>query len=1256
MKEFEVDGQKIYLGDAIEVLSNEIYDGSMAFLAKIRVCILIISISLCLAHPIVAISEIPKGIEDPGRSVWIKFSNPAINVGLEIVSPGSEGNAVPDRINAISVWKVNGFLYLQVASWFTASDIMMTIEYLDVAEEGGISAVYDSTDETVINTPPVPNGVWKRATESINCKGTGKLVQDKIHLPDARFNRNCNGGDLRLEVSVKDLPISAIWLTAISVDPPLPKRMLEIIGLDGEVIKSQICDENDENRFSLRTANYELVFGATGLISIKEAAKGITISKPEDSYIPLNLTLSKGRFELQTNLTDMPVTTRVFGSDNPVAVEYHFGCAEMLQVILRIEKVDNEITRWQIQYLKPSPTGNASISKIRFPYLRRLTIGEDSRDDWFVTPGYANHGAGVYYNMRESDIPSMHLAMNWLSLYDLNNKIGIGLFLDNCDDLDIYQETKKDINGIQTCFQYSIASDIMPTAYVVIHEGDWHRVADIYRIVVSRESQPRNPAWAEDCDGWEGSIGNNIDKGFCFIPEHFHEVTMPTGLRVLHTYRAMYDGPWCYCGVYPYPNPYYGSVEELCEANRRVRDQGGRMVYYINYMLTMPDGPNVKRIGPISKSFIPENIPTPFIYNIQPSIEGRSYTGLPEEQIAVDRSLREWSDRDLYWAKWYTTELSADGIYWDQLSCIPTGLKETAWNLERITRECREINPDFVNGGEGVGQAHGRNLTFGLASAVFHRTELYRYVFTKHIVMDGMANGATNWGGGDKRFNVVFLNGNRFDGLPSDPTFRSNTMKLRQMTKQLLYRSIFRDTDGVDITFPVGMVENPSTFPGSQIAPWGGIQAKKFILNDNSSKIILVNTVNEHGTRSAFATIDTGEIGTIQRAWVFLWNGDLQSLDFRQVSNTKVSFEIPTTMQSTVILVNYCEPLLYPTYPMMLPSGSKTNIDVEILNLNNKAIQGSIYWKLPDGWLADRAAFQRVEPGKFIITNCEIQTATGCERKPYDLWCIAETENKIMGQRYIPISIVPSLYVEWYYRQGNKLSLTLKNLSNEVIEANVAIEIPNDCPVKCTPEKQTIKVHSRNDADIVFQFDNLALMEQSVGLYIIVEDGIKKQQIPIRLYPAVSNGNFEIDLAGDNKPEYWTTYDYSGKISMGGIYPLINLDNKIVHNGKNSLRIDLYTGSQGAGVSVCPLATMLFPNATYRITAYAHIPEGGNLHITGPEYQPINAVDKRSIDGWQKYETVFRTGSDVIPLPLIFSNVGVTPVWIDSITVENISL
>ncbi len=231
--------------------------------------------------------------------------------------------------------------------------------------------------------------------------------------------------------------------------------------------------------------------------------------------------------------------------------------------------------------------------------------------------------------------------MNWLSLADDSG--GLGLFADDHGDLDIGSLTVKDVRGVRTSFVIYGQQQHAPPVYLAVHAGDWHHVADLYRVnVAARDPRPKNSAWAQDCDAWGAELGNSIENGYCFIPDFYTRQAAPQGIRLLDVYRAMFDGPWCYCGVYPYPNPFYGTPEELREANQRVRDHGGRMIYYINYMLTIPDGPKVKRIGPAAKALLPANVPLPYNSPERKPLQGTSVTGYPDWQYGADRSSRAW--------------------------------------------------------------------------------------------------------------------------------------------------------------------------------------------------------------------------------------------------------------------------------------------------------------------------------------------------------------------------------------------------------------------------------------------------------------------------------------------------------------------------------------------------------------------------------------------------------------------------------------
>jgi hypothetical protein len=77
------------------------------------------------------------------------------------------------------------------------------IEYYD-EPNATLRVVYDSKDRTVRENPDEPDtwGAWKGAIV-IPCAGTRTWKTAEFPVPDARFDRRCNGADLRIEVSAK---------------------------------------------------------------------------------------------------------------------------------------------------------------------------------------------------------------------------------------------------------------------------------------------------------------------------------------------------------------------------------------------------------------------------------------------------------------------------------------------------------------------------------------------------------------------------------------------------------------------------------------------------------------------------------------------------------------------------------------------------------------------------------------------------------------------------------------------------------------------------------------------------------------------------------------------------------------------------------------------------------------------------------------------------------------------------------------------
>ncbi len=279
----------------------------------------------------------------------------------------------------------------------------------------------------------------------------------------------------------------------------------------------------------------------------------------------------------------------------------------------------------------------------------------------------------------------------------------------------------------------------------------------------------------------------------------------------------------------------------------------------------------------------------------------------------------------------------------------------------------------------------------------------------------------------------------------------------------------------------------------------------------------------------------------------------------------------------------------------------------------------------------------------------EVRAAAAAPRDLHDAWCVAETNTRSTGKRYAPIPVVPSPFVEWAYEAGGALRVTLRNLRSSPAEATCAVELPAECPARVEPAgPQAVSLPAGGEAARVFRFAGLDRMTEPAGLHIVVGGQSPAQRIPIRLFPAVSNGGFELDIAGDGRPEYWGPYDYSGKLEMRVQYDAVRLDSQVARGGRSSLRIDPVKEGK---VSVFPLSTMVFPNTAYRISVWARVPAGGRIDIQGLHWQRLHPAGAPDDKGWQKYEGVFKSGAAAERNGMCLTNAGPTPVWFDDVTV-----
>ena len=142
--------------------------------------------------------------------------------------------------------------------------------------------------------------------------------------------------------------------------------------------------------------------------------------------------------------------------------------------------------------------GRLNSTRSPSPVLPDLAVGGNPHDDWYVAPGYANHGAGISAHAaggrltHRTCIPRPSMARP----VGLANG-GIGLILDNRSDLDVGMNCGKARSGWRMGFwSAGYAPWRICPSLLVAHAGDWHATADVYREQVAvRDKVLALPDW-----------------------------------------------------------------------------------------------------------------------------------------------------------------------------------------------------------------------------------------------------------------------------------------------------------------------------------------------------------------------------------------------------------------------------------------------------------------------------------------------------------------------------------------------------------------------------------------------------------------------------------------------------------------------------------------------------------------------------------------------------------------------------------------
>jgi hypothetical protein len=568
---------------------------------------------------------------------------------------------------------------------------------------------------------------------------------------------------------------------------------------------------------------------------------------------------------------------------------------------------DADSTYWTITIDNKS---KMEVFEMIFPTISGIRIGSKSADNLVVMPAGMRGG----YRFREPAKGKRtaqyigHGNMQWLDIYadpDKNGKCGLYMGAHDKELIGCRPAYNGDGKQSVTMTIVKYAGVLPNTTWtsnpfvVAVHEGDWHRGADIYsKWAHSWMKMPQPPEWLKMCDGWD-DFGRDLGKPFA----RWH-AGRKFGLR------------FRYPGSKAEANKFRDEIAKERAGGRRISHYFNGQCFDVKYATKglrnlYPDLPKDLRIPPWSE-LGKGAVRTPNGGYVGQYCRGprekwsvKTKDGIPCGDYIMCPASRQWRDWLKYWiVEKFVKEYGADVIYFDQTAAA--GIKNchnhshghvhpgvwaygSAGMVEEIVTEARKINPNFVMAIEGSADCLGQFADIHVISksAVLKDPtiypEIFSYTFPEYIIFDGYNNGRANEEG-SVVFDKIFIRGHRFD-LISRGAYNKEGVQLRRAVKSWQYRAKFRDTVGVKTSDPT-------------------IQAKLFVRNDKQAQGAVVNIWNPQGRKSATVTVSTREFGQIQRVLSAALGKKLAPLSgYKQIKGA-IILPVPAQRLSSYVLIN----------------------------------------------------------------------------------------------------------------------------------------------------------------------------------------------------------------------------------------------------------------------------------------------------------------------------------------------------------------
>ena len=904
------------------------------------------------------------------------------------------------------------------------------------------------------------------------------------------------------------------------------------------------------------------------------------------------------------------------------------------------------------------------------PLLPGLRIGDRSADDYLMVPQWQGGvetsdpvrtgGDGVRYPTGG--------AMCWFDLYE-KAPAPHGVYLSGHDRslMGCVMQAAPDRESDTLTFSMTKYAHVPPgkswTAPPVIlgvHQGDWHVAADAYRSWARTWMHlPTPPEWVREADGWYGLVtsADGSRTPFRQIPEYL-KLARDLGTNYIQVWGQMTGG--ANCDALPYPNPVLGTLDEFRDAIREVRRWGGHITFYVSSQFWRVDYGDAPTLGSTPRSVLPAGVPT-WHWDEWVNYALRGYdssfsgdTELTDAQRAhyQTRWLRTimcpftdaWSKRHLkYWCvDQYGKAYGASGIYLDETCAAGERVCFAAnhghehhgiWGaslthtMQDLVESGRRNDPDWTFAMEGCGDAIGQFADMNLISPASARKpgtwgatrrfapECFHYTFPEYILYDGVANGMYGKSQEDC-FLDVHLHGNRFDTFAVSPA--APYVKLRQRTKQLLYRARFMDTVGLTTSDPA-------------------VRAKVNVLQDPGNDVRIVNLANPDNKGEVTVSLDLQGSGK-PAGYFFDLEGKEGPVALAPTAGG-VSFMAPASRASTVLVATRCEPLVsIPTTTTV--AGDKGAIGVQLTNIMPAAATAQLSLApalpgVPGGTVTVTIPAQATVSARLPVA---IPADTG--RHCYASHLVATTPTVAVRRPVELLVVSPFALTAALAAQGVRISVHNQSQvaqRGEVTVSGALWDKPLTQPLQIAPAGEAVL--------------NLPLskpLTDAASLVARLQFGGRVDHQELLVRPLVINGGFEVP-GGVARPASW---NYQGP-------QLAATDTENPAAGRASLKL---TGNPGVFVEAdqeIPAA----PGQRYVARCQMRRTARQGVRIQpaivlfmkdGPEqYAYLEKTTNRPDDQWNEYAARFAVTNEVSRVAIYLYNINSTATaWFDEIQVN----